>query len=535
MIGAVIGSDLGYWDIVTAIKQRSYGWGKPEGNLEVDKRAAALWSLCPELELPSGTDQVVCDQSSCVQICRTGTRSIGNRKTRCRWNHKRGFFWTKTLSGCTGCDPAEPSSSLTDSNVEIQCTTNQRNMKICNASCWNEGDLDGPSRFRCKCQMNQNKQRSCNWASKEWGTLSTEDFQNMTCQGGWTTGTTTETTPVTTPVTTPSTTPNTTPVTSPDTTPATTPQTTPTTQTTPETTPETTPDTTPVTTPAPVTSLTVAPEFKPLSDKIPSGLDRCGTSSDRIVNGVDADSNTWPWIVNMGFQDSTMVGTGSTFQCGGTIINSKYILTAAHCCRHMANAILKFGQYRLGNLDAGEFQMETENILIHPDYAPPRTNFDVCLVRAPKDIFDEAQKNGCGPNCVNSACLPEAPAVHGEACWTAGWGTLTSAGTTPNKLQSVGVNIMSDDYCSEKSKGGFNIASDEMCAGLPDADNNGLTDAGKDACQGDSGGPLVCNVNGKVTLNGIVSWGVGCAAEGFPGVYGEVYDYLDWINANSIN
>ena len=101
MIGAVIGSDLGYWDIVTAIKQRSSGWGKPVGDLKVDKRAAAEWSLCPELEPPTGVDSVVCDGSSCVQICQTGMRSIGNRKTRCRWNHKRGFFWTKVRNYIT--------------------------------------------------------------------------------------------------------------------------------------------------------------------------------------------------------------------------------------------------------------------------------------------------------------------------------------------------------------------------------------------------------------------------------------------------
>ena len=79
----------------TSLNKESSGWGKPVGDLEVDKRAAALWSLCPELELPTGVDSVVCDQSSCVQVCQTGMRSIGNRKTRCRWNHKRGFFWTK--------------------------------------------------------------------------------------------------------------------------------------------------------------------------------------------------------------------------------------------------------------------------------------------------------------------------------------------------------------------------------------------------------------------------------------------------------
>ena len=70
-----------------------------------------------------------------------------------------------------------------------------------------------------------------------------------------------------------------------------------------------------------------------------------------------------------------------------------------------------------------------------------------------------------------------------------------------------------------------------MCAGIPDLDDNGLTDGGKDHCTGDAGSSLVCNVDGKVTLTGIVSWGIGCAREGLPGVLGDVYNYRDWIDS----
>ena len=200
---------------------------------------------------------------------------------------------------------------------------------------------------------------------------------------------------------------------------------------------------------------------------------------------------------------------------------------------------IEFGQHVTSTgSETGEFSATINNsaqyIYVHESYATGYDNFDVCLIHlingsitGTDSLFDIAASTGHADH-VQAACLPSAAATHGDACWVAGWGTTSYQGQTATTLQEVGVNIFSAAYCVEKT-GDFSVYEDEFCAGTPDLDGDGQTDAGRDSCQGDSGGPLVCNVNGNAVITGIVSRGVDCGVAGWAGRYGEVYDYVSWI------
>lgn len=69
-----------------------------------------------------------------------------------------------------------------------------------------------------------------------------------------------------------------------------------------------------------------------------------------------------------------------------------------------------------------------------------------------------------------------------------------------------------------------------LCAG--DTRSGGNQANLHDACQGDSGGPLVCMKDNRMTLVGIISWGIGCGQKDVPGIYTKVTNYLDWIQDN---
>lgn len=57
----------------------------------------------------------------------------------------------------------------------------------------------------------------------------------------------------------------------------------------------------------------------------------CGgvTIDNKIYGGEDADLNEFPWMVLLEYR--RLAGTGLSTSCAGTLINQRYVLTAAHC------------------------------------------------------------------------------------------------------------------------------------------------------------------------------------------------------------
>jgi len=231
----------------------------------------------------------------------------------------------------------------------------------------------------------------------------------------------------------------------------------------------------------------------------------------QIVGGNDADYGELPWQVNL--MDSLFGGLVEYQKCGATIINEKWILTAAHCCLSGWNLFARVGDYRKYDFDLFEVDAKIKEIYVHPDYSDdtPSMKADICLMELEKPLkFNDY---------VRGISLPQRPysdEPKGTNCTISGWGVSDSINMFgPNTLQKVILPIISDEEC--KKVYGSRMYESMICAGIPQG--------GKDACQGDSGGPMVCDG----CLVGVTSWGDGCGEQGVPGIYTQTSYFLEWI------
>ncbi|XP_053182900.1 transmembrane protease serine 11G-like [Scomber japonicus] len=122
---------------------------------------------------------------------------------------------------------------------------------------------------------------------------------------------------------------------------------------------------------------------------------------------------------------------------------------------------------------------------------------------------------------VQPVALPTGCAPAGTMCTVSGWGNTMSSTADGDKLQCLQIPILSHRDCDNSYPG---MITDAMfCAGY--------LEGGKDSCQGDSGGPVVCNGQ----LQGVVSWGYGCAERDHPGVYAKVCIFNDWLERTMVS
>jgi len=230
---------------------------------------------------------------------------------------------------------------------------------------------------------------------------------------------------------------------------------------------------------------------------------------ERIVGGSELDfPRELQWLVSL------QTSSGFPF-CGGTLISPTAVLTAAHCTQQWVHRVQVGVNLMSERAQDGDCVLTrpVTRMVNHPQYSSSTMEHDISIL-----FFDE-------PVAYDPMHRLDAPdgiaTMVGEMVTVAGWGTISSGGPASDSPLKVSVPIYDQDACSQ-AYGASAIYDGMVCAGLETG--------GIDSCQGDSGGPLYHrDATGNPTLVGVVSWGYGCAAAGFPGVYTRASWYEWWI------
>ncbi|XP_022921276.2 trypsin-7-like [Onthophagus taurus] len=220
----------------------------------------------------------------------------------------------------------------------------------------------------------------------------------------------------------------------------------------------------------------------------------------RIVGGIPANIEDFPYQISLQYRGQ--------HACGGSIISSKFVVTAAHCTDGAKAESLSVRVGSTSYRDGGKI-IQIQKIIQHPSYDNSVIDYDVSIL----ELKDELEFN----ENVQAIKLAENDVGPNHFAVVSGWGTLKENGKLPSELQQVFVPILSNEECRD-FYGEKRITDRMLCAGY--------TEGGHDSCQGDSGGPLVY----KDTLIGIVSWGIGCARPNYPGVYTSIPKIHQYLN-----
>jgi len=242
----------------------------------------------------------------------------------------------------------------------------------------------------------------------------------------------------------------------------------------------------------------------------PSSDCRCGVANrvNKIAGANLADKNEFPWHVMLMI---TLPIFGEV-RCGGSILSSKTILSAASCLdRAIAeNVTVVVGEHDWTVEGDGEKRMNVCDIVIHPKYFTSLVKtYDIAILILCEDIIFT---NEIAPVCPPS--MPESDYANVPAIVT-GWDKQAE------KLKYYETNTMNNTKCNNDLIPTFApVDSTTICA----------SDHENESCLS-VGGPLVTDEGGYYSQIGVMS---PCGRPSLPKRYARVTSATRFIQDNII-